>query len=41
MKYLECGSLEFDNFLHVLGDIVTLQGWNRFRGGLDVKGNYL
>ncbi|XP_065647136.1 GTPase-activating Rap/Ran-GAP domain-like protein 3 isoform X2 [Hydra vulgaris] len=35
----ECGSEEFSNFLHVLGDVITLQGWNRFRGGLDVKDN--
>lgn len=34
----EMGSENFDDFLQVLGDRVTLKGWDRFRGGLDVKG---
>jgi hypothetical protein len=31
------GSSEFDKFLSLLGDKVTLKGWNRFAGGLDQK----
>lgn len=34
----ECGSEDFDDFLGVLGEQITLKGWERFRGGLDVKG---
>ena len=36
---LEFGSENFDKFLSVLGEKITLKGWERFRGGLDVKGN--
>lgn len=34
----EYGSEAFDEFLAVLGEKITLKGWERFRGGLDVKG---
>ena len=29
-------SNEFDQFLHFLGERITLKGWRKFRGGLDV-----
>ncbi|XP_054086487.1 GTPase-activating Rap/Ran-GAP domain-like protein 3 isoform X2 [Zeugodacus cucurbitae] len=32
-------SKEFDAFLHILGERIRLKGWDRFRGGLDVKGD--
>lgn len=35
----EHGSEEFEAFLQLLGERITLKGWERFRGGLDVKGN--
>lgn len=35
----EHGSQAFDKFLELLGDEITLQGFNRFPGGLDVKNN--
>jgi len=35
----EAGSQRFDNFLHLLGQRVTLKGWQKFRGGLDIRGN--
>eukprot|EP01102_Stenamoeba_stenopodia_P004009 TRINITY_DN1414_c0_g1_i2.p1 TRINITY_DN1414_c0_g1~~TRINITY_DN1414_c0_g1_i2.p1 ORF type:complete len:217 (+),score=47.39 TRINITY_DN1414_c0_g1_i2:218-868(+) len=28
-----------DAFLNILGDRIILEGWNKFRGGLDVKNN--
>lgn len=34
----EDGSEKFDEFLGVLGEKIRLKGWERFRGGLDVKG---
>lgn len=36
----EEGSESFDEFLGVIGDKIRLKGWERYRGGLDVKGNY-
>nr|CAD7260314.1 unnamed protein product [Timema shepardi] len=36
---VESGSLEFDRFVHLLGDKVRLKGWDKYRGGLDVKGD--
>jgi hypothetical protein len=30
-------SPEFEQFLRLLGERVTLKGWNRYAGGLDVK----
>ncbi|XP_059224080.1 GTPase-activating Rap/Ran-GAP domain-like protein 3 isoform X1 [Stomoxys calcitrans] len=32
-------SPDFEDFLDVLGERVRLKGWDRFRGGLDVKGD--
>ncbi|TMW51106.1 hypothetical protein DOY81_003806 [Sarcophaga bullata] len=32
-------SQDFEEFLDVLGERVRLKGWDRFRGGLDVKGD--
>lgn len=34
----EFGSESFNEFLSVLGEKIKLRGWERFRGGLDVKG---
>lgn len=34
----EHGSEEFEEFLQLLGQRIKLRGWERFRGGLDVKG---
>jgi hypothetical protein len=36
----EAGSPEFDRFVSLLGDKVRLKGWDKYRGGLDVKGTY-
>lgn len=36
----ENGSENFDGFLGVIGEKIRLKGWERYRGGLDVKGNY-
>ena len=35
----ESGSQNFTNFLSLLGERVTLKGWPKFRGGLDIRGN--
>ncbi|XP_055846645.1 GTPase-activating Rap/Ran-GAP domain-like protein 3 isoform X2 [Episyrphus balteatus] len=35
----EESSQDFEDFLDVLGERVRLKGWDRFRGGLDVKGD--
>ena len=35
----ETGSDNFSNFLILLGERVTLKGWQKFRGGLDIRGN--
>ena len=32
----EHGSPGFDRFLALLGDRITLKGWAKFRGGMDV-----
>lgn len=34
--FLEHGSPEFEEFLDFLGDRVELEGWTRYRAGLDV-----
>lgn len=34
----EAGSPEFDRFISLLGDKIRLKGWDKYRGGLDVKG---
>jgi hypothetical protein len=34
----EAGSPEFDRFVSLLGDKIRLKGWDKYRGGLDVKG---
>lgn len=36
--HTEFGSENFEEFLDVLGEKIRLKGWERFRGGLDVKG---
>ncbi|XP_078039328.1 GTPase-activating Rap/Ran-GAP domain-like protein 3 isoform X1 [Augochlora pura] len=35
----EQGSPEFDNFLEILGERIWLKNWDKYRGGLDVKGD--
>mmetsp|Transcript_19350 Transcript_19350/g.74304 ORF Transcript_19350/g.74304 Transcript_19350/m.74304 type:complete len:613 (+) Transcript_19350:308-2146(+) len=35
----EHGSPGLDRFLSIIGDKIKLQGWEKFRGGLDVNGN--
>ncbi|XP_049279711.1 GTPase-activating Rap/Ran-GAP domain-like protein 3 isoform X1 [Anopheles funestus] len=35
----ESGSPEFDDFLTLLGEKIRLKDWERYRGGLDVKGD--
>ena len=32
------GGIEYEEFIHFLGEEVELKGWKNFRGGLDVKG---
>lgn len=34
----EKGSKEFERFLTILGSKIRLKGWDKYRGGLDVKG---
>lgn len=36
--YVERGSKEFERFLTILGNKIRLKGWDKYRGGLDVKG---
>jgi hypothetical protein len=36
----ETGSVEFERFTALLGDKVRLKGWDKYRGGLDVKGKF-
>lgn len=38
--YTEFGSENFEEFLAILGEKIRLRGWERFRGGLDVKGKH-
>ncbi|OON24049.1 Rap/ran-GAP [Opisthorchis viverrini] len=33
------GSEEFNQFIKLLGDRINLKSWDRFKGGLDTKGN--
>ncbi|KAL5275099.1 GARNL3 family protein [Megaselia abdita] len=35
----EEGSKDFNDFLNILGEKIVLKGWERYRGGLDVKGD--
>ncbi|KAK5649770.1 hypothetical protein RI129_000799 [Pyrocoelia pectoralis] len=35
----ESGSKKFEEFLSLLGDTVRLKGWDKYRGGLDIKGD--
>ncbi|CAK1599496.1 unnamed protein product [Parnassius mnemosyne] len=35
----EKGNEKWERFISLLGDKIRLRGWNRFRGGLDVKGD--
>ena len=33
-------SEEFERFLELMGDKVELKGWQKYRGGLDVKSKF-
>ena len=33
-------SEDFERFLELLGDRVELKGWQKYRGGLDVKSKF-
>ncbi|XP_039303829.1 GTPase-activating Rap/Ran-GAP domain-like protein 3 [Solenopsis invicta] len=35
----ESGSPGFESFLEILGERIRLKGWDKYRGGLDVKGD--
>jgi len=35
----EKGDALFDQFLNILGTVVTLRGWDKYRGGLDTSGD--
>ncbi|XP_012236079.1 GTPase-activating Rap/Ran-GAP domain-like protein 3 isoform X2 [Linepithema humile] len=35
----ESGSPGFERFLEILGERIRLKGWDKYRGGLDVKGD--
>ncbi|KAG5872145.1 hypothetical protein JTB14_037387 [Gonioctena quinquepunctata] len=35
----ENGSYRFEQFLSLLGDKIKLRGWDKYRGGLDIKGD--
>jgi hypothetical protein len=36
----EHGNEDFMKFVSLLGDRISLRGWDKFRAGLDVKGSY-
>lgn len=38
LYFSESASVHFDNFLTLLGEKIRLKGWDKYRGGLDVKG---
>jgi hypothetical protein len=38
--FAEHGSDQFNEFLDLMGDRITLNGWKNFRGGLDVNGSF-
>lgn len=38
--FAEKGSEEFNQFITLLGKRVRLKGWDKYRGGLDVKGDF-
>ena len=37
VSFTEDGSPEFNQFLDLLGDTVTLKRWEQFKGGLDTR----
>ena len=39
VTFAERGSKEFERFVSILGNKIRLKGWDKYRGGLDVKGN--
>lgn len=36
--FTEKGSPGFDKFLEILGERIRLKNWDKYRGGLDIKG---
>lgn len=38
-KYLATSSPNFEEFLQFLGEKIRLKGWDKYRGGLDIKCN--
>ena len=38
---VERGSPGFESFLEILGERIRLKGWDKYRGGLDVKGTLM
>lgn len=38
LLFAESGSPGFEKFLDILGEKIRLRGWDKYRGGLDVKG---
>lgn len=38
ISFTETGSPGFDKFLEILGERIRLKNWDKYRGGLDVKG---
>lgn len=37
-SFTEKGSPGFDKFLEILGERIRLKNWDKYRGGLDIKG---
>ena len=37
----EHGSVEFENFINLIGDKIRLKGWKRYRGGLDTNCEFI
>lgn len=40
-RFTEKGSPDFDKFLEIVGERIELKNWDKYRGGLDVKGTVL
>lgn len=38
LHFTEKGSPGFDKFLEILGERIRLKNWDKYRGGLDIKG---
>lgn len=40
-NFAESGSEKFEQFLNLLGERIRLKGWDKYRGGLDIKGKFI